>query len=413
MHRSFALAGLVVLAAAAPCAAEDWLQFRGPDNRSIAAADEKLPTTWNIVTGENIAWKAPLPGRGLSAPIIIGEQVVVTACSGIRQDRLHILSFDLASGEKQWERQFWATGRTMCHEKMSVAANTPASDGQRIFALYSTNDLICVDLKGNLQWMRGLMIDYPNCSNSLGMASSPIMAGKTLIVQVENDSQSLALGIDPATGENRWKHDRPQVANWTSPVLMPGKTSAEDVVLLQSKEGVSAYDPQDGALKWNFAKECNTIPSSTASGDVVFVPADGLTALKITGDKAETLWKDSRLGPSTPSPVAYRDRVYTVARAGVLKCADVKNGELLWQIRLKGSFSGTPVAAGEYLYLFNEEGLGQVVDLRDTASNDDRVTAYNDLAETILCSPAVAGSAIFVRSDQHLWKIAPAAAKTK
>ncbi|MCA9049238.1 MAG: pyrrolo-quinoline quinone, partial [Planctomycetaceae bacterium] len=65
------------------CAA-DWRQFRGNDANSVAVGQE-LPTE---LSGETIAWKADLPGRGLSAPIIIGDQVILTASSGYDQDRL-------------------------------------------------------------------------------------------------------------------------------------------------------------------------------------------------------------------------------------------------------------------------------------------------------------------------------------
>ncbi|MCA9051046.1 MAG: PQQ-binding-like beta-propeller repeat protein, partial [Planctomycetaceae bacterium] len=112
--------------------AGDWRQFRGNLTNSVAEG-ETLPTD---LSGGSIAWQVELPGRGLSGPIVIGSQVILTASSGYAQDRLHILSFDAQTGETQWERQFAATGRTVCHEKMCVATPTPASDGERIFAFY-------------------------------------------------------------------------------------------------------------------------------------------------------------------------------------------------------------------------------------------------------------------------------------
>ncbi len=142
------------------------------------------------------------------------------------QDRLHVLSFDAATGQLQWERQFQATGRTGCHEKMCVATPTPASDGERIFAFYSSNDLICTDLAGNLQWYRGLGAEFPNASNSLGMSSSPIVIGSTVIAQVESDAEAFAIGVDTISGETKWKIDRPRKANWTSPTIMPGTERA-------------------------------------------------------------------------------------------------------------------------------------------------------------------------------------------
>ena len=387
----------------------DWPQFRGADTTGVSA--EKLPTRIK----ENIRWTADLPGRGLSGPIVVGDQVVVTASSGYAQDRLHILSFNVQTGELDWERQFWATGRTLCHPKMSNATPTAASDGKRIFALFSSNDLVCVDLKGNLQWFRGLTQDYPNASNSLGMSSSPVVVGDTLVVQIENDSQSLAVGVDVATGENRWRLERPTLANWTSPLVLPATDPADSVVVLQSGRGLLAVEPRTGKTRWTYDQGCSTIPSATVSNGVLYGPSKGLTALDVRGNKGEPpvqIWNSGKLGPSTPSPIAIADKVYSIGGAGVLNAADAKEGKSLWALRLQvkledrtsgGQFSATPVAADGYLYLFNEEGVGLVV---NTAGEQGEVVAAHDFKETILATPAISRGALFVRSDRHLWKIA-------
>lgn len=382
-------------------AGADWRQFRGADTTGISS-DTGVPTVWS--DKENMPWKADLPGRGLSGPIVVGGRVIVTASSGYKQDRLHVLCFDAAAGHALWERQFWATGRTMCHPKMSVAAPTPASDGRRIFAFYSSNDVICLDLDGNLLWLRGLTQDYPNASNSLGMAASPIVVGDTLIVQVENEGESFAAGLDAATGANRWKIDRPILANWTSPALLPGKTRAEDVVLLQSGKGLTAVDPATGREVWNYGEGCDTIPSSVVADGVVYVPSKGLTALKHEGgvSSPRILWQVGRLDPATPSPLVYRDSVFTVGGSGVLTCADPATGTERWKLRLQGSISGTPIAANGHLYLISENGLAQVV---KPGEKSGAVVGTYDFQETILCTPAIADGALYFRSDAHLWKI--------
>ncbi|MEJ7592536.1 MAG: PQQ-binding-like beta-propeller repeat protein, partial [Planctomycetaceae bacterium] len=117
--------------------AADWRQFRGNAANSVATG-ETLPTE---LSGDTIAWKTSLPGRGLSGPIVVGEQVFVSASSGYTQDRLHVISIDAATGTQQWEREFIATGRTLTHDKMCNATPTMASDGQRVFAFFSSNDL--------------------------------------------------------------------------------------------------------------------------------------------------------------------------------------------------------------------------------------------------------------------------------
>ena len=392
-------AGLLCILASASGA--DWLRFRGP-NGSGVAADVGVPISWS--EGENIAWKAPLTGRGSSCPIVIGERIVLTSCSGYRQDRLHVVCFDSVEGKQIWERQLWATGRTMTHSSICPAAPTPVSDGERVFAYFSTNDLACFDLDGNLLWLRGLLIDYPNASNSLGLASSPLIVGDTLVVQIENDSQSIALALDASTGETRWALDRPTSANWTSPVLVERGDGQPPVVALQGSSGVSGHDPYTGDEVWRYDVGCSTIPSSVAQQGIVYVPSNGLTALRPRPGSVgpEVLWQNNRLGSSTPTPLVYQSQVFTVS-GSVLKCADVNSGKVLWQLRLKGKFSGSPIAASDHVYLFNQSGEGQVVEIGDKRG---RRVGGGALGETILCGPAIADQALYVRSDQHLWKIA-------
>jgi outer membrane protein assembly factor BamB len=388
--------------------AADWPQFRGADTSSVSP-DTSVPTT---IT-DNIAWSADLPGRGLSGPIVVGGKVYLSASSGYQQDRLHVLCFDAKSGNKLWERQFWATGRTLCHPKMCNATPTPASDGKRVFAFFSSNDVVCLDLDGNLQWFRGMTHDYPNASNSLGMASSPVVADDTLIVPVENLSESFTAGLDAATGLNRWKLDRPLLDNWTSPSLLPGKSRDDDLVVLQSGKGLVALKPYSGYEAWRHDAGAGTIPSSAQSAGRLYVPSNGLTALEpaAAGEAPRVLWQSNKLGPATATPLVMDNRVYNLNGAGVLACADAKDGQMRWQLRLavtlgekasSGAFTSSPVAANGHLYFFNEEGVVLVVKAAESAGE---IVAHHSFGETILATPAIADGALYIRSDKHLWKI--------
>ena len=378
----------------------DWRQFRGTDITGLSV-DDNVPTKWS--TSENIGWKADLPGRGLSSPIVVGDQVFVTAATGPKQDRLHVMCFNVSTGNLEWDRQFWATGRTVCHPKTCNAAPTPTSDGKHVYALFSSGDLACVNNNGRLEWFRGMMVDYPNASNSLGMASSPVIAGNTLVVPLENDSQSITTGIDLATGETKWKSDRPKRANWTSPTILRGDIPAADVVLLQSSAGIDAIQPDTGNVVWKFDAGASTIPSAAVGDGLVYVPSKGMTALRPTGTSTpEVLWQVERLSPGTASPIVLGDRLYALNRAGVLLSVDPKNGETKWQLRLAGPFSGSPIASRSHLYLANEKGTVFVVQPGDT---EGTIVAENELEDEIQCTPAISGSAFFVRSDKHLWKV--------
>jgi outer membrane protein assembly factor BamB len=422
--------------------AADWPQFRGPGGSSVAT-DGKLPTQWGFPAdagdksdkdkkgpsggpspltpgpspargegsfedagqGANIAWVVPLPGRSVSSPIVVRGRVIVTCSSGPEQERLHVLSYDAATGQLAWQRQFWATGRTMTHQTSAVAANTPASDGEAIFAFFSSNDLICLELDGTPRWMRGLTLESPTSYNDTGMSSSPLVAGPSVVVQIESHGKSFAAAVDRRTGQTRWQVDREAHPNWVSPALLPGHDGSPDLVLLQSGDGLTAHKALDGEQVWKFEGKCDGIPSTLATGEMVFVPAKGLTALRSADGTPQTVWSEAKLAAGNASPVLYDGRIYVLNRAGALSCGKAESGDVLWRTRLKGTYWATPIAAGGYLYCINQDGIGSVV----RAGDKGEIVSTNRLAsdgEQFLGSPATDGHALYVRSGKHLWKIA-------
>ena len=390
-----------LLLAIAPVAHAEWLQFRGPNASSRGAGQPPA-----ALSATDIAWKTALPGRGLSSPVIAGNNIFLTAASGPDQETLHVLCFDNTSGGKRWERRFQATGRTMCHEKTNVAAPTPASDGKRIFALFSSNDCFALDFDGNLLWLRGLTLDYPNASNSLGLASSPIMAGGVLITQIENDGDSFTAGLDPATGTNLWKISRPKVANWTSPTSWQDPTDGRTLVLVTSDEGVIALDPKTGKEQWTLPKPGTTIASSAIGEKHLAVPrpGKGLAVWSLPGGTTPPalLWESAQVNTGTASPLIHGGQVFAINGAGVLTCADLATGDRPWKVRLEGPFSASPVLASTTLYAVSERGLLQSI---DTTSAEGTITGKLDLGVPILGTPSLSGNSLYLRSDGHLWKI--------
>ncbi len=352
---------LTLLAMASRADAVDWPQFRGVASNSVAPAAQP-PIEWSA--DKNLAWKASVPGKGPASPIVVDGRVIVSSSSGVNQERLHVLAFDAKTGKQLWERQFWATGRTLTHPSSANAAPTPASDGHLVFAFFSSNDMACLDLDGNLKWFRGLTHDFPHAANDVGMSSSPIVVGDVVIAQVECQGDSFATGIDKKTGESLWRIDRSKEPAWCSPTLMRGKTPAEDLVLLQSPNKLSANNPRTGEAVWTYKVACDSISSPAAVDGIVYVPSKGMTALKPgPGPEPEVLWNVSNLSPGAASVIVDGGKLYIINRSGVLNCASAENGKVLWKLRLEGEYWGTPALVGNRLYAINSKGKAQIVEI--------------------------------------------------
>ena len=178
--------------------------------------------TWSADSG--VRWKTPLPGSGISNPIVWGEWVVCTCSDGARQQDLHVICLDRASGRERWHTRLWGTAPTLYHEtKSSMASPSPITDGRHIYAFFGSGDVFCLDPAGGLVWQRSLAEEYGAFENRFAASSSPLLFEDTLIVQCDHYGSSYLLAIDKHSGANRWKTDRPEVwLSWSSPVVVAG-----------------------------------------------------------------------------------------------------------------------------------------------------------------------------------------------
>jgi len=393
----FALILPIILAIAVPLTAGEWAQFKGPGGAGIS--DEKnLPAEWTRDKG--IKWKAALPSRGISCPVVFGDRVYVTCSSGKRDDRLHVLCFDAATGKQLWHRQLTATGGTACHPKTCMAAPTPVADASGVYALFATADLAAFDADGTLRWYRSLTGDYPSITNQVGMAASPILVKDKLIVPMDNDGESFLAAIDTKYGKNVWKAERQKGINWVTPFTreVNGKTE----VLFAGGAGLTAYDSADGSKRWNYKEGGGSIPTATVVGDTLYLPGGGVTAVKIgaEGVEGKPLWSAKDVRPGFGSPLVYKGKVFAVDGQGFIACGDAKTGKVHFQERTKTAFSASPIAGDGKVYCVNELGVTFVLKADAT---DFAPIGENDLGEEVLGTPAIANGCLFIRTDKNLW----------
>ncbi len=390
-----------------------WPQFRGPGGNPVFRG---RPAPVDFGPEKNLAWRVALPGRGPSSPIIVGNRVIVSASSGPRQDRLHVLCFDAQTGQLLWHRLFWAAGSTVCNPFAAVAAPTPASDGVYVVALYSSNDLVCFDLQGNLRWLRGLGYEHPLTRNDVGMASSPLLAGNMVVVQCETFGDSFAAAFRLSDGTTLWHTSRPATSMWASPVLYAPPNGKEWWILMHSRSALTALDPQTGQEAWRCEVGCHSMASSAVVGERILLPGGGMQCVRWDGQRRQidVLWRQNRLVCGAPSPAVLDGKgsdgkIYTIRDPGILLCGNLADGRLLWQLRLQGPVWATPVISGNYLYAVSHGGLVQVVELPEPGAEKEkigRIVHTCRLDQGILATPALADGAIYFRSDRWLWKFA-------
>jgi outer membrane protein assembly factor BamB len=387
----------LLLAAAAAGRAENWSRFRGPNGASVSS-ETGLPVKWSKT--ENVRWKADLPARGVSSPVVHNGRVYVTCSSGAKDNRLHTLAFDAASGKPLWHRQLAATGGTNCHPMTCMAAPTPAADDTGVYALFATGDLAAFDSDGTLLWYRSLVGDYPTITNQVGMAASPLLYKDKLIVPMDNSGDSFLAAIDVKTGKNAWKAERKQDINWVTPVIRETGGTAE--VLFPQGGDLIAYNAETGERLWSHkATGFGGIPSASVADGVVFFPVGGVVALKPEAGKANELWKSAKLQTGMSSPLVYEGIVYAASSNSVLAAADVKTGQVIWQERYKGKASASPVAGDGKVYVTNETGTVTVF----KAGREAEVLSVNELGDETLATPAISGGAVFIRTKTALFCI--------
>lgn len=375
----------------------DWLGFRG-DGSSTATGN--APDRLNVAEDGNRVWSVPMPGRSVASPIVVGDLAVTTSSTGPDDQDLYVTAVALKTGDVRWQRHFRATGRPFVHSTSAGAAPSLVSDGENIVAFFSSNDLVCLSKDGSLLWTRGLGSDYSKAGNDLGMASSPVIAGNAVIVLVQNQGDSFAAAVDLTTGENLWRIPRPASANWSSPLTLDNGDSS--TVVLQSIGDIIAVNAMTGQTQWSLDDGGATISSPTIAGDRLLLPGDDLLALKLGGE-GETpveVWRDNKLSPDNTCVVTAGNRLY-ILKGSVLLAANSEDGETVWRQRLSGLGKtwATPVVANSLIYVFDQEGNGQIV--RDLGEKAE-VISEADLGEGVLGTPAISQGRLIVRSKTAL-----------
>jgi outer membrane protein assembly factor BamB len=373
-------------------AATDWPWWRGPTGNGVAAAAQEVPIKWT--SSENVLWKTPIPGRGHGSATVVGDQVFLTVADHQR-DLQAVLCLNRNTGKQLWETVVHKSNlETKGNAKSSQASTTPACDGSLVFvnflnggAIYTT----ALTRDGKQVWQTKIS-DYVEHQ---GYAVSPAIYKSMVLTSSDNKAGGAVAGLERATGNIVWKHDRPKLPNYASPVVI--NADGRDQLIFIGCKLVSSYDPLSGKSLWEIegaTEECVT--STVTDGTVMFTtggyPKNHIAAVKVDGS-GETVWeKPTRV--YVPSMLIRDGYLYAVTDAGVAYCYRSADGEEMWKQRLGGTFSSSPVLVGETIYVTNEEGQMFVFKAKPEGCE---MLAENKLGDEVFSSPTICGGRIYLR----------------
>ncbi|HEY2588684.1 MAG TPA: PQQ-binding-like beta-propeller repeat protein [Tepidisphaeraceae bacterium] len=397
-------------------AADTWPQFRGPTGQGISEATN-VPVEWNA--RKNVAWSAPIPGRGWSSPVVAGGKVYLT--TSIARPRgpvsLFAVCIDARTGKPVWDTEVFEPGTSLAsqmHGKNTLASPTPIVTEDRLYVHFGHMGTAALDLSGKIVWAQtGLKYEPVH-----GAGGSPALVGDLLVVDCDGASDPFIAALDTKTGQIKWKTPRNSDARKTFSFStpLPIKVDGQTQIISPASGFVGSYDPADGHELWRvrYGDGYSVVPRPVFAYDLLFISSgfDTPTILAIraggaSGDatRSHVAWARPKGGPNTPSMLAAGDELYVVSDAGIATCLDARTGKVYWTHRLDGTFSASPVLAEGRVYFQTEGGAAIVI----KAAKTFQPLAENELGERSLASPAIVDGAIFIRTEHRLWKIATVA----
>jgi outer membrane protein assembly factor BamB len=473
-HLGFVFACALGLCATATHAASpvNWPQFRGAGGAGVADAST-LPTRWSA--SENVAWVTEVPGRGWSSPVVWRDQVFITSAvntgrfkapstgifgndyvaeligQGLSEEEVlkrlvardieltseaeevsyQVFALDARTGKIAWQREALRGkpfgGR---HRKNTYASETPATDGERLYASFGGNvGLFCYSLDGTLLWKRNwtpqpIYLDF-------GSASSPVVHDGRVYQVHDTEGDSFLVALDAKTGKDLWTVNRtgieaPRKSGWATPLVWENGARTEIVTI--GRGFVISYST-DGRELWRLKGMTQATPSPIAGDGFLFAGSGSqgeekrpLFAIRpgARGDISSAegqpanefiAWFLPRFSAYTSSPLFYRGRVYAVNDNGILQVADAKTGKEIYKTRVGGggsTFSSSPLASAGRIYMLSEDGDTFVVE----AGDEYREVAKNSLGEMSLATPAADADSLYLRTQTKLYRMKVQAPKS-
>lgn len=421
------LALLAMLLTAVLCAhAENWPRFRGPNGQGHSA-EVVVPMSWSATNG--VAWKTAIPGDGWSSPVVWDGKVFLTSATD-NGTKCHVFCVEAQSGKILWDKTALEQQPRRKENKNSFATPTPVTDGRHVFAVFGDGSVVALTMSGEIVWTNREVAFY----SRHGLGASPILYGDLLIMSYDGSNPVTAAGnwpkvddneklgwqipwdksflaaLDTKTGKRVWtgKRGQSRIAHVTSFIA---NVDGQDQIISGAGDRLQGFNPKSGELIWSIYAQGEGVTPSPVLGDGVVFASSGfekttLRAVRLGGAKGDVTqshiaWEQKKGVPTQPSPIYVKPYLYAITDGGVASCYSPTNGEIVWQERIGGNFSASPVLAGGNIYFLSEAGETTVI----AAGPQFKILARNPLGEKCQASIALSGPRLFIRSEKNLFCI--------
>jgi len=393
---------------------EQWSQFRGHYGNGIIKSTS-APINWSDNT--NIDWKTPIHDRGWSSPVIWNDQIWMTTATK-EGNKMYAICVNKLSGKIEHDiHVFDVKSPQAITNENTYASPTPVVEEGRVYVHFGTYGTACISTKdGQILWKRRDL----NCDHEIGAgpASSPFIYNNFLIFNVDGRDVQYVIALNKETGETTWKTNRSvdfsdvqvnQRKAYGTPFIIPRGNSNQMVSI--GAKGVYSYDPENGKELWKAEHRGWSIAPRPVYGEgLVFTMIDRdrpeMWAIKPngSGDITETHieWKETKRMPPRASPIIIKGLLFVVDRNGYISCIEAKTGKSIWQKRMKGRFSASPILANNLIYFFNEDTVCTII----KPTRELVIVAENKLSsDKLMATPAFDENSIYIRTENNLYRI--------
>lgn len=412
--KGFILLSITVASCLVIEANEQWSQFRGHFGNGIIKSTS-APINWSENT--NIDWKTPIHDRGWSSPVIWNDQIWMTTATK-EGNKMYAICVNKLSGKVEHDiHVFDVKSPQAITNENTYASPTPVVEEGRVYVHFGTYGTACISTKnGQILWKRRDL----NCDHEIGAgpASSPFIYNNFLIFNVDGRDVQYVIALNKETGETAWKTNRSvdfsdvqinQRKAYGTPFIIPRGNSNQMVSI--GAKGVYSYDPENGKELWKAEHRGWSIAPRPVYGEgLVFTMIDRdrpeMWAINPngSGDITETHieWKETKRMPPRASPIFFKGLLFVVDRNGYISCIEAKTGKSIWQKRMKGRFSASPILANNLIYFFNEDTVCTII----KPTRELEIVAENKLSsDKLMATPAFDENSIYIRTENNLYRI--------